>query len=57
MSRVLEFLKSIFGITSSFIKLPVVRADDDDDEEEELHDPQVGLRVSFHIITLNYLYI
>lgn len=42
---VLELLKSIFGITSPFIKLPVVRADDDDDEEEELNDPQVGLRV------------
>ncbi|KAK7574469.1 hypothetical protein V9T40_011660 [Parthenolecanium corni] len=41
--RVLEFLRGVLGLTSPFVKFPVVRADDDDDEEE-LVDPFVPIR-------------
>lgn len=43
--RILDFLKNVFSVSSSFTKIPVVRADDDEDEEE-LVDPQEALRVS-----------
>lgn len=43
-NRVFEFLRGALGLTSSFIKVPIVRADDED-EEEELVDPFQAIRV------------
>ncbi|XKL64858.1 hypothetical protein PGB90_004944 [Kerria lacca] len=41
---ILEFFKNIYGVSSSFIKVPVVKADDDD-EEDELVDTFQALKI------------